>query len=82
MFIKAQDLQARIQDVIKIIEAGGLVVYPTDTLYGLGCDPFNKKAMASLFQAKKRPEGMPVSIAVHSISKICDISKIIFTSNS
>ena len=29
----------------KIIKNGGIIVYPTDTIYGLGCDPYNKKAV-------------------------------------
>ncbi|MDG6958896.1 MAG: threonylcarbamoyl-AMP synthase [Nitrososphaerota archaeon] len=33
---------------------GGLVVYPTDTVYGLGCDPFNEEAVRRLFSAKGR----------------------------
>ena len=38
----------------EIIARGGLVVLPTDTLYGVGCDPFNASAVDALFQAKQR----------------------------
>lgn len=38
----------------EIIRKGGLVVYPTDTVYGLGCDPFNETAVRRLFEAKGR----------------------------
>ncbi|HKT21161.1 MAG TPA: L-threonylcarbamoyladenylate synthase, partial [Nitrososphaerales archaeon] len=37
-----------------IVRSGGLVVYPTDTVYGLGCDPFNEASVARLFRAKGR----------------------------
>ncbi len=38
----------------KVVRRGGLVVYPTDTVYGLGCDPLNHAAVRRLFEAKKR----------------------------
>lgn len=38
---------------VHIIRAGGLIVYPTDTIYGLGADLFNKEAMARIFKLKK-----------------------------
>jgi L-threonylcarbamoyladenylate synthase len=40
-----------------LVRGGGLVVYPTDTVYGLGCDPFNEKAVHSLVEAKERKTG-------------------------
>ena len=46
------------------IKEGGLVVYPTDTLYALGADPSSEKAIALLFSIKARPMDMPVSVAV------------------
>jgi L-threonylcarbamoyladenylate synthase len=37
-----------------IIKNGGIIVYPTDTIYGLGCDPYNKKSVEKIFRIKKR----------------------------
>jgi len=37
-----------------VVKSGGLVVYPTDTVYGLGCDPFDEEAVTRLFEAKAR----------------------------
>ena len=37
-----------------VVKGGGLVVFPTDTVYGLGCDPFNERAVVRLFAAKGR----------------------------
>ena len=36
----------------EIVKNGGLVVYPTETVYGLGCDPFNIQAVKQVFQVK------------------------------
>lgn len=38
---------------------GKLIVYPTETVYGIGADPFNQKAVKNLYMAKKRPFDMP-----------------------
>nr|AIF08011.1 Sua5/YciO/YrdC/YwlC family protein (rimN, SUA5) [uncultured marine thaumarchaeote KM3_26_B10]AIF10514.1 Sua5/YciO/YrdC/YwlC family protein (rimN, SUA5) [uncultured marine thaumarchaeote KM3_46_E07] len=43
-----------IQKAAKIINKGGIVIFPTDTVYGIGCDPYNQKAVLSLYKIKKR----------------------------
>jgi L-threonylcarbamoyladenylate synthase len=50
--------------VISELRTGHLIVYPTETLYGLGADPFDELAVKRVFKAKKRPYDMPLSIAV------------------
>jgi L-threonylcarbamoyladenylate synthase len=52
---------AEVDEIVSVLKAGELIVYPTDTLYGIGADPFNQ---ASVFLAKNRPFDMPLSIAV------------------
>lgn len=46
------------------IKAGGLLIYPTETTYGIGADPENKQAVDKLLQYKGRREGKPLSVAV------------------
>ena len=53
-----------------IIKQGGLVAFPTETVYGLGADTFNEKAVADIFRAKGRPMDNPL------ISHIADISEL------
>ena len=50
----------------EIIARGGLVVLPTDTLYGVGCDPFNPSAVDALFKAKRRGRDLPLPVLVHT----------------
>jgi L-threonylcarbamoyladenylate synthase len=50
----------------EIIARGGLVVLPTDTLYGVGCDPFNPSAVDALFKAKQRGRDLPLPVLVHT----------------
>jgi len=61
-------MQCRRQEVVDVavqtINEGGLLVYPTDTLYGLGVDAFNPEAIGKVYEAKERPEDAPISVAV------------------
>lgn len=41
-----------ISQAIKVLQEGGLIIYPTDTVYGLGCDLYNKKAVQKIYQIK------------------------------
>jgi L-threonylcarbamoyladenylate synthase len=50
----------------RVIARGGLVVLPTDTLYGVACDPFNPSAVDSLFKAKGRGRDLPLPVLVHT----------------
>jgi L-threonylcarbamoyladenylate synthase len=50
----------------RIVAQGGLVVLPTDTVYGLGCDPFNASAVGALFIAKARGRDLPLPVLVHN----------------
>ena len=53
-----------IQRAANIVREGGLVIYPTDTVYGLGCDPFNEKVVARLASVKQRTkENLPVLVS-------------------
>lgn len=57
-----------IRQATELIRAGGLVAYPTDTVYGLGCDPFNSDAIDRLARAKERTKGS-FPILVDSLSR-------------
>lgn len=56
-----------IQEVAEIIEKGGVVVFPTDTVYGLLADTRNKKAVEKIFKIKKRPKTKPLAIFAKDI---------------
>ncbi|MEM2839864.1 MAG: L-threonylcarbamoyladenylate synthase [Thermoplasmata archaeon] len=63
-----------IENLGKILKGGGLVVYPTDTLYGLGADPFNDSAVKKVFISKNRPFDMPLSVAVSDVRMLESIA--------
>jgi L-threonylcarbamoyladenylate synthase len=58
---------------ISALKSGGIIVYPTDTLYGLGADVFNDNAVKKVFKVKNRPFNLPISVAVSCIE---DLEKI------
>lgn len=66
----------KINAAVDILKSGGTVVYPTDTVYGIGANIFNTEAAAKIYSIKKRSPNKPLSVCV---SKIDDIKKIAFT---
>ena len=53
---------SNIKVAIKKIKDGGIIVFPTDTVYGIGCDPYNKKTILRLYEIKKRKKTKPFPI--------------------
>lgn len=63
----------KIDVLVKILKAGGLIIYPTDTVYGLGCDIFNKDAVEKICKIKGvKPEKMNFSIICSDLSNISE----------
>jgi L-threonylcarbamoyladenylate synthase len=64
-----------IQTAAEIIRKGGLVAFPTETVYGLGADALNADAVLALFEAKKRPLDNPPIVHVANPSEVCRLVK-------
>lgn len=58
------------ESVCSVLDGGGLIVYPTDTVYGLGCDPFDVRAVERVFSVKRRPADEPIALALASTDQI------------
>src|SRR4051812_43945933 len=56
-----------ITEAAEVIRAGGLVAFPTETVYGLGADATNADAVAKIFAAKGRPSNNPLIVHVPDI---------------
>ena len=63
----------------KIVRNGGLVVYPTETVYGVGCDPFNVEAVERLLDVKGKKRRKPLPVLAASIA---DVRKVAFISST
>jgi tRNA threonylcarbamoyl adenosine modification protein (Sua5/YciO/YrdC/YwlC family) len=59
-----------IAQVVEILKRGGVICYPTDTMYGIGCDIFNQKAVKRVYQIKRRPKDKPFSFMCASLTNI------------
>ncbi len=57
-----------IDKATKVVKDGGIVVFPTDTVYGIGCDPYNEKSVDRIYQIKKRPKSKPFPVLTFSIN--------------
>ncbi|MGD0069970.1 MAG: L-threonylcarbamoyladenylate synthase [Candidatus Bathyarchaeia archaeon] len=66
---------AKIQTAAQIIQKGGLVAFPTETVYGLGADALNPDAVLALFEAKKRPLDNPPIVHVANASEVYKLAK-------
>ena len=61
-----------IRQAADTLRNGGIICYPTDTVYGIGCDIFNQRAIKRIFQIKKRPKQKPFSFMCSSLKNITD----------
>ncbi len=59
-----------IQKAIEILQAGGLILYPTDTIWGLGCDATNAEAVEKIFKLKGRSNEKPLIILIDNDMKL------------
>ncbi len=64
-----------IDEAVKVLADGGVILYPTDTVYGLGANIFNRKAVKKVYNIKKRSYLKPVSLLVSSKDAIPLVSK-------
>ncbi len=58
---------------VRSIRNGGVIVFPTDTVYGLGCDPYNSKAIKKIYKIKKRESSKLFPILAYSKKDLSDI---------
>ena len=68
--------QRKIDQVVEILSRGGVIAYPTDTLYGIGCDIMNKKAIARVYQIKRWPKDKPFSFICSDLKNISQYAKV------
>ena len=69
--INADNPQQRlINRVCAVLEEGGLIVYPTDTFYGIGCNLFNKRGIQLIYRLKNRPLKKPFSFLCDSLKEV------------
>ncbi len=68
--------QRKIDQVVEVLVRGGVIAYPTDTLYGIGCDIMNKKAIARVYQIKRWRKDKPFSFICSDLKNISQYAKV------
>ncbi len=65
-----------IKQVVECLKDGGVIAYPTDTYYGIGCDIMNKKAIEKVYQLKQRDKKKPFSFICADLKDISQYAKV------
>lgn len=63
-----------IEKAAEVLRLGGVIAYPTDTVYGLGANIFDEQAIMRVIELKRRPIGKPISVAVSGIKMLENIA--------
>ena len=66
----------QIERAVRVLSHDGLVVYPTETVYGLGADALSEEAIRSVYDSKHRPFSEPVSIAVADLEMLATVARL------
>ncbi len=59
-----------VNETVKVLKSGGVILYPTDTIWGLGCDATNEKAVSAIYSIKQRDETKSMLILVDSVEML------------
>lgn len=65
-----------IRQVVSCLQQGGVIIYPTDTTYGIGCDIFNRKGIKKIFQLKHRDSRKPFSFICSDLAEISNYAQV------
>jgi len=63
-------LQEEIRKAVEVLRQGGTILYPTDTVWGIGCDATNEEAVRKVYEIKRRTDSKALLVLVDSASKI------------
>jgi len=69
----SSSLTEQVKHAVAILRDGGIVAYPTDTIYGLGADIYNDKAVEKVFEVKNRPMSMPLPVLIDNVQQLVDL---------
>ncbi len=66
----------KIKKVVEILKEGGIIAYPTDTYYGIGCDLFNKQSIERIYKLKRRSPHQPFSFICSDLKDISEYAQV------
>ena len=75
--INSQNPQTRlIRRAVEILKSGGIIIYPTDTVYGMGCDLFNKRGIERIYEIQRRNRKQPLSFICADLKDISRYARV------
>jgi tRNA threonylcarbamoyl adenosine modification protein (Sua5/YciO/YrdC/YwlC family) len=66
----------KIKKVVEVLANGGIIAYPTDTFYGIGCDLFNKAPIERIYHLKRRSQHQPFSFICSNLKNISEYAQV------
>ena len=76
MILKVDCNDEGIGKTFQVIENGGIVIFPTDTVYGMGCNPYNVNAVEKIYEIKSREKIKPLPVLAYSLDTVKQIARI------
>ena len=64
-------MNTEIQKAVEVLRQGGVILYPTDTVWGIGCDATNPEAVAKIYEIKKREDSKSLVLLASDMDMIC-----------
>ena len=68
-------VQRDIEEGVKILQKGGVIAFPTDTVYGLGADAFNSTAVERIYEIKKRPKHLQLPLLIADVEQLTTLAE-------
>ena len=69
------DINDEINKALEVIKEGGIILYPTDTVWGIGCDATNPEAVAKIYKLKKRAETQSMIVLMNGEKRMYNVFK-------
>lgn len=66
----------KIKKIVEVLESGGIIAYPTDTYYGIGCDLFNKGSIEKIYLLKRRSKQQPFSFICSDLKNLSEYAQV------
>ncbi|MGM9785304.1 MAG: L-threonylcarbamoyladenylate synthase [Candidatus Cryptobacteroides sp.] len=65
------EMKQEINKAVEVLRNGGVILYPTDTVWGIGCDATNPEAVAKVYQIKNRPDNKSLVLLASDLDMVC-----------
>ena len=73
---RVRSLKSQVELAIAVLRRGGIVIFPTDTVYGLGADPCNNSAVERLYEVKQRPRSLALPLLAAGVRQLAGVAQL------